>query len=479
MMNEYALKWNEEVIEEALVNFSNGVKKQAIVQATGTGKSYIIYNIIKHFKEKNEKFKVLYLSPSNNINEQFDSRIPDKWNIHILTYQMLHSLRKGGQLDSNPEFLGYDMIILDELHRANAEEWNKSFKELAKQNPQALYLGATATPKHMDQLDSNKDTVDELFDGVSVSNLNLAQAINYNILIAPEYYVGVFKIKEQVDGIEEKYISNQETFIDNEPLREKLREMRAEWEKTSGEKEVFDRVFKGRKDKDYKFIVFCPNKEFIHNNRFTIADNLSISLNRKVKTYEFYTDSGDKGWKKFKEAKEGVHLLFVIEMLNEGYHLEGLDGAIMYRGTDSHIIYYQQLGRVLSVSNTKAPIVIDMVNNQSQFSRIRELKEDVEKYGREGGWHWNREGRVTAEIQFSVIKPDITNIMEELEESMNSIINSAQTKNGDVIVFDEILSKYPKVPLKDLKMWIKGTSSKEAIENSCKAYYQLVVGEPV
>lgn len=478
MMNEYALKWNEEVIDEALLNFNNGVKKQAIVQATGTGKSYIIYNIIKHFKEKDKEFKVLYLSPSNNINEQFDSRIPDKWNIHILTYQMLHSLRKGKQLD-NPEFLGYDMIILDELHRANAEEWNKSFKELAKRNPKALYLGATATPKRMDQLDTNKDTVDELFDGISVSNLSLAQAINYNILIAPEYYVGVFKIKEQVDDIESKYVSNQDTFIDNEPLREKLREMRAEWEKTTGEKEVFDRVFEGRKDKDYKFIVFCPNKDFIHNNRFTIADNLSISLNCKVKTYEFYTGSGDKGWENFKAAKEGVHLLFVVEMLNEGYHLEGLDGAIMYRGTDSHIIYYQQLGRVLSVSNTKAPIVIDMVNNQAQFSRIRELKEDVERYGREGGWHWNREGRTTAEIQFSVIKPEISILMEELDASMNSIINSAQTKNGDVIIFDEILSKYPKVPLKDLKMWIKGTSSKEAIENSCKAYYQLVVGEQI
>lgn len=477
-MNEYALKWNNEIVNEVLRNFDTNIKKQAIVQATGTGKSYIIYNTIKHFKDKDENFNVLYLSPSNNINDQFEERIPDNWNVKVTTYQMLHSLNKNGVLN-NPDFYNCDMIVVDELHRVNAKEWNKSFKQLQIQNPNSLYLGATATPKRMDQIDSDKDTVDEIFDGISVSNLSLAQAIHYKILIAPEYYVGVFKIKEQLEEIEKKYKDNKDTFIDNEPLREKLREMRTKWDKTTGEKEVFDQVFEVRKDKDYKFLVFCPNKDFIKKNKQSITNNLSKSLGRKVNSYEYYTGISEKGWQKFKEVKEGVNLLFVVEMLNEGYHLKDLDGAMMYRGTDSHIIYYQQLGRVLSVSNKKAPIVIDMVNNQSQFSRIKELQRDIASCTKEGGWSWSEIDKTVSEIQFSVIKPEISEFIENLEDSMNSIINSAKTKNGDVIIFDEMLTKYPKVPLRDLKMWIQNTSSKEIVENSCKAYYQLVVNEDI
>lgn len=73
-MNNIAKDWNDGIVKEIFDNINSGIKKQAIVQATGTGKSYIISNIIEELTKRNKKFKVLYLSPSGEINDQFENR---------------------------------------------------------------------------------------------------------------------------------------------------------------------------------------------------------------------------------------------------------------------------------------------------------------------------------------------------------------------------------------------------------------------
>ena len=48
-------------------------------------------------------------------------------------------------------------------------------------------------------------------------------------------------------------------------------------------------------------------------------------------------------------------------MLNEGVHIEGVDGVILLRPTASPILYKQQIGRALSVSGNKTPIIFDAI----------------------------------------------------------------------------------------------------------------------
>ena len=64
-------------------------------------------------------------------------------------------------------------------------------------------------------------------------------------------------------------------------------------------------------------------------------------------------------------------------MLNEGLHINGVDGVVMLRSTESQIVFLQQLGRALSVSSNSenAPIVFDLTNN------IEVLAEDIEEVG--------------------------------------------------------------------------------------------------
>ena len=76
--------------------------------------------------------------------------------------------------------------------------------------------------------------------------------------------------------------------------------------------------------------------------------------------------------------------MFSIEMLNEGVHIEGVDGVILLRPTASPILYKQQIGRALSVSGNKTPIIFDFVNNFDSLNYIDLLREQVYKYQNEG-----------------------------------------------------------------------------------------------
>ena len=63
--------------------------------------------------------------------------------------------------------------------------------------------------------------------------------------------------------------------------------------------------------------------------------------------YRAYADdpSTSKAFANFKvDESEHLKLLFCIDMLNEGIHVNGVSGVILLRPTISPIIYKQQIG---------------------------------------------------------------------------------------------------------------------------------------
>lgn len=87
--------------------------------------------------------------------------------------------------------------------------------------------------------------------------------------------------------------------------------------------------------------------------------------------------SNEEQIKKFEESQSNhLKLLFSIDMLNEGLHVENISGVIMLRSTDSRIIYLQQLGRAMSSDKTREQtIVFDLVNNYLKNNLDREINE--------------------------------------------------------------------------------------------------------
>lgn len=66
-------------------------------------------------------------------------------------------------------------------------------------------------------------------------------------------------------------------------------------------------------------------------------------------------------------------------MLNEGIHVDDVDGVILLRPTVSPIIYLQQIGRALSAGNKNQPVIFDLVNNFDSLYCIDCLKNEMQE----------------------------------------------------------------------------------------------------
>ena len=93
----------------------------------------------------------------------------------------------------------------------------------------------------------------------------------------------------------------------------------------------------------------------------------------------YYNDaSTSKAFAEFKkDTGSHLKLLYCIDMLNEGIHVDDVDGVILLRPTVSPIIYLQQIGRALSAGSKNQPVIFDLVNNfrQSVLHRLPEKRD--------------------------------------------------------------------------------------------------------
>ena len=291
-VNKVALRLFEhnEKAYRAAVRMMEQYGKAAIVHPTGTGKSYIAFKLIEDNPEK----VVIWLSPSKYIFktqlESLKRNDPDfpLANIHFYTYAKRMCCTQA-QLDEiaaqKPAY-----IIFDEFHRAGAECWGESTVALLKLCPDAKFLRLTAT--NIRYLDNNRDMAEELFDSRVASNMTLGEAVVMGILPAPKYVTTVYQYQ--------KALAKYQARVDN--LR------------TPGIQDV--------------------NQKYLDALRRALeqADGLD-----KVFA-DFKTDTGDR-----------LKLLFCIDMLNEGVHVEGISGVILFRPTISPIIYKQQIARLDSI----------------------------------------------------------------------------------------------------------------------------------
>ena len=105
-------------------------------------------------------------------------------------------------------------------------------------------------------------------------------------------------------------------------------------------------------------------------------------VDREPRIYTaFYNDTAtDREFREFKKDNSAhLKLLFCIDMLNEGVHVDDVDGVILLRPTVSPIIYLQQIGRALSAGSGKTPVIFDLVNNFDSLSCIDCLKKEMEE----------------------------------------------------------------------------------------------------
>ena len=401
---------------QAVVKMLARYGKSAVVHPTGTGKSYIAFKLI----EDHPDAAVLWLSPSEyifktqleNLQRQ-DPEFPLD-NVHFYTYAKLICCTAKQLAEVAALHPAY--IIMDEFHRAGAERWGESVRKLLELCLDAKLLGLTAT--NVRYLDNNRDMAEELFDGHIASEMTLGEAIVRGILPAPKYVTTVFRYQNELAKYQARVDSMRSPGV-QDANQKYLGALRRALEQADG----LDKIFAQHITQTCgKYIVFCSGKEHMDEMVSHVSEWFA-EVNRNVKIYKTYASDPEasKEFAAFK-ADNGEHLklLFCIDMLNEGVHVEGISGVILFRPTVSPIIYKQQIGRALMAGTTAAPLILDVVNNFEGLSSISGLQKEMTAAIQR--LYANGEGDKVVTKRFEIIEQvqDCRILFEQLENSLSS-----------------------------------------------------------
>lgn len=314
--------------------------KCALVQATGTGKSYIAGKYIEEYTDT-----ALILVPTNAIANAWEELLEDnEKQVDIVTYQAFAK-------EPN-NYLDYDLVVADEMHHLGSEVWGKKFVETYLQNKNHKIIGLTAT--EIRYLDNSRDMAEEIFENIRVDGCDLPTAINAGVLPTFKYVSALYCDESDFDEWKEKAGN-----IEDEKIQKELKGRLDVCIKNMVS--VKQAVNENLTDDYKKIIVFLNNVESketaleMFRDVFPTANFYDVDYSRQ-------RTSNNEQITLFK-ADRNRAVLFAVDMLNEGIHISGTDCVIMFRKTVSPQIYLQQLGRALASGTDKIPFVFDFVSN--------------------------------------------------------------------------------------------------------------------
>lgn len=362
--NAYAYEQIEEKLKTS--------NRTCVIHPTGSGKSFIA---IKWLYENRNK-KCLFLTSQKPIIDQIIRHIEscgltlnDFPNLRFDLYQNI--------TEQVAKTYFTDCIVLDEFHRCGASEWGKGLDILLNNNFNAKVLGLSATP--IRYLDDCRNMAEELFDNNIASQITLVEAVTKGILPMPTYINALYSFDEDIQRIQTK-INRLASESDRKLFQEKFDSAKRLLEKSEGLEKVFS---KNITKVNGRFIVFCRDVE--HMNRMIEKSKSWFGdVNSNIDMYSVISTNKDSDNRSSIENfetsnNEHLKLLFCVNMLNEGLHVNDIDGVIMLRPTISPIIYLQQLGRALSVGHNEHPLIFDIVNNSLGIKDIDKFYEQVKR----------------------------------------------------------------------------------------------------
>lgn len=231
----------------------------------------------------------------------------------------------------------FDYVVVDEFHHAAAATYRRLLGHFAP----AFLLGLTATPDRTDQSD-----ILSLCDDNLVFTRNLFEGIQAKLL-SPFHYYGI--LDESVDYREVPWRNGR---FDPEELSNKLatlaraRHAMREWRSQAQKRTL-------------AFCVSIRHAEYMAS-QFQKAGIASAAV---------YAGSALGRAQALEQLRDGsLSVVFSVDLFNEGVDLPGIDTVMMLRPTESKILFLQQLGRGLRLSDEKSHLVIlDFIGNHQSF----------------------------------------------------------------------------------------------------------------
>ena len=210
-----------------------------------------------------------------------------------------------------------------------------------------------------------------------------------------------------------------------------------------------------------------------------IAAIIQKKMKSEVESYTMLTGNGKsnnrKALSEFNSSKSNKKkFMFVMDMLNEGVHVEDVDGIVWFRplSENSKILFMQQLGRCITAigkdDKDRIPQIIDLVNNTLKVNlenSEENQKEDLQQIKNINSWI-EKNKRMPIE--------DSNNIEEQINYNSLKLLKRKYNKYLD----DNLLEKKPlkkKIIIKEIiqigsnfDLWNYEFISKDKSDNNPK-----------
>ena len=407
---EHDLKPHNVATIEKILEFYKTERKCCAIQATGTGKTFLILRLLEIYNDEG-KVAVIF-APNNEIIKQTKKRMK-KFGLNNATFYTYQKLAR--MTDEEISAMEFDLIVCDELHRTGAKTWGQKFEVLVNSHPDSKVFGVTATPL---RCADGRDMAEEYFDGNKACDISLAEALVREIIpVMPLYVSALYTFEEEYQNMSEKIEKANNSMEEKLELQKELLAAKQQLEKANGVPEIIKKYITNYNG---KYLVFCKDKKHLYAMKDVVVGWFrEVGYDGKIFEYPYYSDSSavKKNLENFENNKEdGLKLLFIIDKLNEGLHLDEVHGCILLRTTVSNIIYYQQIGRAIDAGSTEQRVILDLVSNFNSLKSFN-LKKELEQKVRE-----RRNGNFSeCSDEFELDKFDVVDCVQECVDVFSTI----------------------------------------------------------
>lgn len=350
--------YQKEAIESIKKEYLNGVYRQLLVMATGTGKTVVFSSIpaelkpilpgqtliLLHREELADQAidKLRSANPNLIIHKDMGVNKADPSIADIIVAGVGTLGRKNTKRVNVYNWENFDKFIVDEAHRSVAQSYQNVYETagLNRNENKRLLLGVTATPFRGD----GKPLV-KLYQKI-VYSYDLRQAIQDSWLVDVKGIKVTTKTSlDSVKTVAGEYDSNSLSDAVDTPERNLLAAQT--WLENAS-----DRISIG----------FGVNIQHCENLAKTFQNN-------GIEAEYIYGDD-PKRESKIKAYRQGeIPILFNAQLLNEGFDLDKISCVLMTAPTKSGVVFSQRIGRGTRLMSGKSDLlVIDMVDISSKHS---------------------------------------------------------------------------------------------------------------
>ena len=380
-------------VDKTLEAIGNGEDRVLLTLATGTGKTYIAFQIVyRLFEAKWSKDgtqrrpKVLFLADRNVLADQaFNTfnplekdiirvngkeikrrggKVPTNANVFFAIYQSIAE-RKSDEFDEENDVTAYykqypsnffDLVVIDECHRGSAND-ESSWRDILDHFGTAVHLGLTATPKRDDNGDTYKYFGDPIYE------YSLKEGINDGFLTP-------YKVKRIQTNIDE-YRFNPNDIIQGELEEQVVALDKFEREVVIPKRtELIAKTILEQINPMDKTIIFCVNQKHAIDMKIAIDKYKTVKDNNYC--VRVTSDEGDIG-RDFLEAfqnndRDIPTILTSSKMLTTGVDAKNVRNVVLTAPIRSMTEFKQIIGRGTRVFEGKDFFtIIDFVGATNLF----------------------------------------------------------------------------------------------------------------